>query len=405
MIPAPFDYHRPGTLDEADRRCLRATATDAKVLSGGMSLLPALKLRLGSFGHLVDIGRIPGLEYIREDRRRAAHRRRHAPVRARALGAHRDRSIRSSRRRRAADRRPAGAQPRHDGRQPRQRRPGKRRAGDRHRARRHVVARGPKGERTIAANQFYKGLFTTALARGRDPHRDPHPASAGAERRRLPQAQAQDRRLRHRRGRRCSSRSTRSGAVERAGIALTNAGADAVEALEAAKYLDGKTPGREGDRRGGPARRSQASAPSADRRGSVEYKREMVAGAGRARAARGARARREEADHGQASHQRHRERRGARGRGRVAPAARALHSREPAPHRHPHRLRHLALRRLHRAARRRAGEVLHRARRAGRRLRDPRPSRAGAGRQAPSGPGGASPRSTGCSAASARRAC
>src|SRR5258706_8455247 len=37
----------------------------AKVLSGGQSLLPLLKLRLGSAGHLVEIGRIPGLEYIK----------------------------------------------------------------------------------------------------------------------------------------------------------------------------------------------------------------------------------------------------------------------------------------------------------------------------------------------------
>src|SRR5258708_13652786 len=39
---------------------------EAKVLSGGMSLLPMLKLRLASFAHLVDINRIPGLDYIKE---------------------------------------------------------------------------------------------------------------------------------------------------------------------------------------------------------------------------------------------------------------------------------------------------------------------------------------------------
>ncbi len=66
MIPAPFDYHRPGTLDEAIG-LLSRYGEQAKVLSGGMSLLPALKLRLGAFEHLVDIGRIPGLEYVKED--------------------------------------------------------------------------------------------------------------------------------------------------------------------------------------------------------------------------------------------------------------------------------------------------------------------------------------------------
>ena len=61
MIPAPFDYHRAGSLDEAIGLLSRYGA-DAKLLSGGMSLLPTLKLRLGSFGHIVDISRIPGLD-------------------------------------------------------------------------------------------------------------------------------------------------------------------------------------------------------------------------------------------------------------------------------------------------------------------------------------------------------
>src|SRR5215475_4695253 len=66
MIPASFDYHAPQTLDEA-LAFLRDHPDEAKVLSGGMSLLPLLKLRMGSAGHLVDIGRIPGLEYIKEE--------------------------------------------------------------------------------------------------------------------------------------------------------------------------------------------------------------------------------------------------------------------------------------------------------------------------------------------------
>src|SRR5947199_3873481 len=66
MIPASFDYHSPQTLDEA-LALLQSHPDDAKVLSGGMSLLPLLKLRLGSAGHLVDIGRISGLEYIKEE--------------------------------------------------------------------------------------------------------------------------------------------------------------------------------------------------------------------------------------------------------------------------------------------------------------------------------------------------
>ncbi|HEY7449524.1 MAG TPA: FAD binding domain-containing protein, partial [Vicinamibacterales bacterium] len=66
MIPAPFDYHAPGSLAEAVA-LLDQHGDQAKVLSGGQSLLPLLKLRMGATGHLVDIGRIPGLEYMKEE--------------------------------------------------------------------------------------------------------------------------------------------------------------------------------------------------------------------------------------------------------------------------------------------------------------------------------------------------
>ena len=65
MIPAPFDYAAPATLDEAIDHLARGG--DAKVLSGGQSLLPLLKLRLGTVGTLVDLRRVPGLSYIREE--------------------------------------------------------------------------------------------------------------------------------------------------------------------------------------------------------------------------------------------------------------------------------------------------------------------------------------------------
>ncbi|HVO80402.1 MAG TPA: xanthine dehydrogenase family protein subunit M [Terriglobales bacterium] len=64
MIPANFDYESPRTLSEA--LDLLASREDAKVLAGGHSLLPAMKLRLAQPSLLVDIGRIGGLSYIRE---------------------------------------------------------------------------------------------------------------------------------------------------------------------------------------------------------------------------------------------------------------------------------------------------------------------------------------------------
>ena len=63
MIPANFDYLRPATLDAA--LAALASMDDAKVLAGGHSLIPALKLRLAQPRSVIDISRIPGLNYIR----------------------------------------------------------------------------------------------------------------------------------------------------------------------------------------------------------------------------------------------------------------------------------------------------------------------------------------------------
>ena len=64
MIPATFTYHAPRTLRDAVR-LLRAYEGDARVVSGGMSLIPAMKLRLVQPEHLIDIGRLGELDYVR----------------------------------------------------------------------------------------------------------------------------------------------------------------------------------------------------------------------------------------------------------------------------------------------------------------------------------------------------
>jgi carbon-monoxide dehydrogenase medium subunit len=66
MLPPRFEYHRPSTLDEA-LQTLAAHADDGKVLAGGQSLIPLMKLRFAQPGHLVDINRIEGLDSISED--------------------------------------------------------------------------------------------------------------------------------------------------------------------------------------------------------------------------------------------------------------------------------------------------------------------------------------------------
>ena len=65
MIPAQFDYKRAHTLEEA--LSLLAENEDAKILAGGHSLIPAMKLRLAMPSLLVDIARIKDLSYIREE--------------------------------------------------------------------------------------------------------------------------------------------------------------------------------------------------------------------------------------------------------------------------------------------------------------------------------------------------
>ncbi len=66
MIPTQFDYLTPATLDEAVS-LLTQHSDDAKILAGGHSLIPAMKLRLAMPQILIDIGRIKDLSYIREE--------------------------------------------------------------------------------------------------------------------------------------------------------------------------------------------------------------------------------------------------------------------------------------------------------------------------------------------------
>src|ERR1051325_8041078 len=66
MIPPTFDYHAPATLPEAIA-LLGRFGEEAKILSGGQSLLPLLKLRFAHPVHVIDIRRISGLDYIKEE--------------------------------------------------------------------------------------------------------------------------------------------------------------------------------------------------------------------------------------------------------------------------------------------------------------------------------------------------
>jgi aerobic carbon-monoxide dehydrogenase medium subunit len=66
MYPASFDYHTPGSVQEAIS-LLGKLRDDAKLLAGGHSLIPMMKLRLAQPKHLIDLRKVPGLAGIRED--------------------------------------------------------------------------------------------------------------------------------------------------------------------------------------------------------------------------------------------------------------------------------------------------------------------------------------------------
>jgi len=272
MIPASFDYHAPSTLAEAIGMLARFRE-EAKVLSGGQSLLPLLKLRLGSAGHLVDIGRIPGLEYIKEEggflkiggrtRESALETsdlvRSRYPILADTAAVIADPIVRNLA---TVGGNLAHGDPAND-----------------HPATMlalgaEVVATGPRGERTIGIESFFTGLFSTALAPDEilTEIRIPvPPAGSGGAYVKL------ERKVGDFATAASAAQVTlgKNGEVARAGIGLTNAGPTPVKAQAAERYLQGRKP--DGAAIAEAARlAAQSASPEADRRGSVEYKREMA---------------------------------------------------------------------------------------------------------------------------------
>ena len=66
MIPGSFDYHSPTTLEDAIQ-LLEDLGEDAKILAGGHSLIPMMKWRLAEPTHLIDIRKLTGMDYIKEE--------------------------------------------------------------------------------------------------------------------------------------------------------------------------------------------------------------------------------------------------------------------------------------------------------------------------------------------------
>ncbi len=272
MIPASFDYHAPATVPEALALLTKYRDT-AKVLSGGMSLLPLLKIRLGQAEHLIDIGRIPGLSTLAE---RGGFLEIGALVTESALEhdalvAQRYPILQDTAKVIAdpvvRTRATVGGNLAHGD-------PGNDHPATMLALGAQVVLVGPRGERTVPIEKFFVGIFTTALqpdeilTQIRIP--SPGPRTGGAyvklERKVGDYATA---------GAAVQVTLDASGAVSRAGLGLTNLGPVPIKATEAEKYLTGKKPDAaviaEVSRLA-----AAATAPNADRRGSVDYKRNMA---------------------------------------------------------------------------------------------------------------------------------
>jgi carbon-monoxide dehydrogenase medium subunit len=272
MYPSRFRYSAPTSLDEAF--ALLASSPDSKVLAGGQSLVPMLKLRFANPDLLVDINRLPGLAYHRVDS--------DGTIRVGALCRHVDLEHSEI----LADRQPTMAAAAPLIADPIVRNRGTLVGSLCHADPQgdwaaavialggHVVAAGPRGQRTIPAAQFVTGPFQNALATDEIAIEAVIPAPKGTpaggylklERRVGDFATASV----------AVALETSRGQVTRAGIAMAGVGAQTIEAREAAQAITGAELTADLIERTG-ALAATAAQPRSDHRGSAEYKRHVIA--------------------------------------------------------------------------------------------------------------------------------
>jgi carbon-monoxide dehydrogenase medium subunit len=264
MIPAGFDYEVAESVDHAVE--LLGKSEDAKLLAGGHSLLPAMKLRLARPALLVDVGRLDDLSYVREegdtiaigaltrhkDLAAAPVLREHCTIVSHTAGQVGDPQVRH--------RGTIGGSLAHG--DPASDLPSVILAlhGE-------LVARGPNGDRAIPAREFFTGVFSTAL----EPNemlveiRVPKLGSAGWSYTKM--------------SRRAQDWATvavaavvhGNGSVERASIALTNMGATSLHATAAEEALAGGASIRDAA-----ALAAEGTEPPADHAASSEFRKHLV---------------------------------------------------------------------------------------------------------------------------------
>jgi len=272
MIPGPFEYHAPTSLDEAIG-LLGQYGDDAKVLAGGQSLIPAMKLRLAQPGHLIDISRMPDLAGLTNsfDGLRIGALTRETALETSAdvleryamlhdaAGVIADPLVRNLA---TVGGNIAHADPAND-----------------HPAvmlayRAEVEAQGPNGSRTIPIDDFFLGAFETALA--------PDEILTAI---RIPAPPAQSGGAYVKFERKVGDYAIAAAAVQlaldadgtiaSAGLALTNAGYTPIRSSRAEEALVGQAASDEAFKRAADLAAEDAD-PTADLRGDADYKRAMA---------------------------------------------------------------------------------------------------------------------------------
>lgn len=271
MYPARFEYAAPRSLDEA-LSLLDRHRDDAKLLAGGQSLIPLLKIRFAAPGLLIDLNRIPGLSAVEST---------NGELRIGALARHNEL---------AASAILARACPIVAAAAPLIADPLVRNLGTIGGSLAHadpagdwgavmlalgaeVVARSASGERAILIGEFFKGTFTTAL--------EPNEILTEV---RIPNPKAPAGGTYLKQERKVGDFATVAVAVQleldgkrigRAGIALTAVGPQNLQAKEAEESLAGSK-GKDKDLDEAARLAAEAARPATDVRGSAEYKRDLV---------------------------------------------------------------------------------------------------------------------------------
>jgi carbon-monoxide dehydrogenase medium subunit len=271
MIPAAFDYFAPQSLDEAITM-LAEHGEDAKLLAGGHSLLPLMKLRLATPGIIIDLGRVGSLAYIRDGGDHVAigpmttHYtietsdllRSRLPLLPMAAGMVGDMQVRN---RGTIGGSIAHADPASDmptvavalGAQ--------------------FVALGPNGERVIPAEEFFVHIWTSALQSNevlveiRVPYGagDPHQAYEKIRMRAADWAVVAA----------AANVTVNGDTIERASVVLTNVGPTPMRARGVEEALAG-APANASSIESAAARAAEGLEPSDELKGSAEYKRGLA---------------------------------------------------------------------------------------------------------------------------------